>query len=143
MKISRCSVLVVTGAFLALSFLLWPAFVLASAIIGHLFSDGELLYNFTYQPKRLLIADFLEGYQHTLPYTVPAALLSVLIMLLFRNRVFRSILLVAVPSVIVSILALVYLPLSFVGVLLILKGLFIFLFIYAVCAYILQSCGHA
>lgn len=143
MKLSRCSVLTVTCAFLTISFLLWPAFVLASAILGHVFSDGELLYRFTYQPKRLLISDFLEGYQRTLPYTASVALFSVLILLLFRNTVFRSILVIAVPSVVAATLAIVYLPLSLVGVLLILKVFFIFLFLYAVCAYILQSCGHA
>lgn len=143
MKISRCGVLTVASAFLVMTFLLWPVFVLASAVLGYFFSDGELLSNFFYQPKRLLISDFLEGYKYTLPYTVSMALFSVLILLLYRNTVFRSILVIAVPSAIAVILALIYLPFSLVGVLLILKVFVVFLFLYAVFAYVLQSCGHA
>ena len=142
MKISKCSLFTVVVAFLGISFLLWPAFVLASSVLGYLFSDGELLANFQYQPKRILIAEFLEGYKHTLPYTASMALFSVLILLVYRNTVFRSIFVIAIPSAIVAILLLAYLPFSMVGVLLIIKVLVFFLFFYAVCAYILQRCGH-
>lgn len=143
MKISRCSLFTVVGAFLMITLLFWPVFVSASAVLGYFYSDGELLSKFFNQPKRLLLADFLDGYKHTLPYTASAAVLCTLILLLYRNTVFRSILVITVPGAIAAIVALAYLPFSLVGVLLILKVFFVFLFLYAVCAYILQSCGHA
>ncbi len=143
MNISRCSLWTVVVAFLGVSLLLWPVFVLASAVLGYLFSDAELLTSFQYQPKRLMLFDFFEGYKTTLPYTTSMAIFSVLILLLYRNAVFRSIFVIAIPGTIVAILLLVYLPFTMVGVLLVLKLLLLFLFFYAVCAYALQRCGHA
>ncbi len=55
---------------------LWPAFVAISATTAYFFSDGELVFNWLYKPKRLFLHDFTEGFFQTLPYTAIFAIFS-------------------------------------------------------------------
>ncbi len=112
MRILRGRTLTVILMLLSTTVTSWPVFVFASVTIGYFFADAELINNFHHQPKRLLLANFIEGFLLTLPFSFGFALCSLLLLIKTSKKMKKVFVSGLILAGIVIVLPLFYLPMS-------------------------------
>jgi hypothetical protein len=112
MTLPTCKAANLVLMWLSIVLIMWPTFVLTCTIVGALFSDAELINRFNDQPKRLLLASFIEGFIQTLPYVAALASVMVVIIALLWKRLKLLFLIVALVAVLMVVLVFMFIPIN-------------------------------
>ena len=65
------------AVFLVLSLLAWPVFVVSALLVSYLAGEGSVINTWHLEPKRNLLAYFIEGYIGSAPFAAALAALAV------------------------------------------------------------------
>lgn len=75
------------GLWILISALAWPAYVLAGTLLASLQGSGWQLDAWSQIPKRVMLSQFISGYQQSLSIALPLGLIAVAdYMLMSRHR---------------------------------------------------------
>ncbi|MCB1755144.1 MAG: hypothetical protein KDJ38_06460 [Gammaproteobacteria bacterium] len=114
-----------------------------SALLGYFFAGGEIFHHFQYEPKRLLAADFLDGFFRTLPFAAVIAGVAVLLQLFLRKKML--LLLAGVMVIGIGLIAaiLFYIPVTALTILLFALLLLSYLLLVLAGGYLYSWCSDA
>lgn len=87
----------------------WPIFVVANALLSFWFGEGSFLDSMNLEPKRKLLADFIQGYKASLIIAVPLGLLAAIdYLLLARHRITRYLAGISLPIACIALALILY-----------------------------------
>lgn len=72
------SLMTLCVTFIVFAALVWPVFVVVSLLFSYLAGEGSVINTWYLEPKRNLLAHFIEGYKNSVPVAVALAAIPVL-----------------------------------------------------------------